>query len=103
MLDSPCHRALITTTVCDISDIYFLFSQILIRQIEDSDNVFAISTAISNLLSLTQDGPQLCSIIAKVRQHTHTHCCDHVISSFWHPSSYVMLSLLCVCSHFVSV
>ncbi|XP_077103274.1 protein inscuteable homolog isoform X2 [Siphateles boraxobius] len=39
--------------------------QILIRQIEDSDNVFAISTAISNLLSLTQDGPQLCSIIAK--------------------------------------
>ncbi|RXN09478.1 inscuteable-like protein [Labeo rohita] len=35
-------------------------------QIEDSDNVFAISTAISNLLSLTQDGPQLCSIIAKV-------------------------------------
>ncbi|XP_016300871.1 protein inscuteable homolog isoform X1 [Sinocyclocheilus anshuiensis] len=39
--------------------------QILIRQIEDSNNVFAISTAISNLLSLTQDGPQLCSIIAK--------------------------------------
>uniref|UniRef100_A0A8C2E5Z2 INSC spindle orientation adaptor protein n=1 Tax=Cyprinus carpio TaxID=7962 RepID=A0A8C2E5Z2_CYPCA len=39
--------------------------QILICQIEDSDNVFAISTAISNLLSLTQDGPQLCSIIAK--------------------------------------
>ncbi|XP_051545585.1 protein inscuteable homolog isoform X2 [Myxocyprinus asiaticus] len=40
--------------------------QILIRQIEESDNVFAISTAISNLQSLTQDGPQLCSIIAKV-------------------------------------
>ncbi|XP_051975136.1 protein inscuteable homolog isoform X2 [Xyrauchen texanus] len=39
--------------------------QILIRQIEESDNVFAISTAISNLQSLTQDGPQLCSIIAK--------------------------------------
>ncbi|XP_073799561.1 protein inscuteable homolog isoform X3 [Danio rerio] len=40
--------------------------QILIRQIEDSDDVLTISTAISNLLSLTQDGPQLCSIIAKV-------------------------------------
>lgn len=39
--------------------------QILIRQIEESDNVLSISTAISNLLSLTQDGPQLCSIIAK--------------------------------------
>ncbi|XP_056595584.1 protein inscuteable homolog [Triplophysa dalaica] len=39
--------------------------QILIRQIEESDNVLSISAAISNLLSLTQDGPQLCSIIAK--------------------------------------
>ncbi len=50
-----------------------LIWQILIRQIEDSDDVFAISTAISNLLSLTQDGPQLCSIIAKVWEYTHTH------------------------------
>ena len=40
--------------------------QVLIRQIESSDNVYAIGSAISNLLSLTQDGPQLCSIIAKV-------------------------------------
>ncbi|XP_064168983.1 protein inscuteable homolog [Anguilla rostrata] len=39
--------------------------QILIRQIETSDNVYTIGTAISSLLSLTQDGPQLCSIIAK--------------------------------------
>ncbi|XP_076878747.1 protein inscuteable homolog isoform X2 [Brachyhypopomus gauderio] len=39
--------------------------QILIRQIEDSDDLFTIENAISNLLSLTQDGPQLCSIIAK--------------------------------------
>lgn len=40
--------------------------QILIKQIESSDNIHTISSAISNLLSLTQDGPQLCSIIAKV-------------------------------------
>lgn len=40
--------------------------QVLIRQIESSDDLHAISGAISNLLSLTQDGPQLCSIIAKV-------------------------------------
>ncbi|XP_062318034.1 protein inscuteable homolog isoform X1 [Osmerus eperlanus] len=39
--------------------------QILIRQIESSDNMYTIGSAISNLLSLTQDGPQLCSIIAK--------------------------------------
>ncbi|XP_068595648.1 protein inscuteable homolog [Brachionichthys hirsutus] len=39
--------------------------RVLIKQIESSDNVHAISSAISNLLSLTQDGPQLCSIIAK--------------------------------------
>ncbi|XP_023665937.1 protein inscuteable homolog isoform X2 [Paramormyrops kingsleyae] len=39
--------------------------QILIRQIETSDNVYTIGGAISSLLSLTQDGPQLCSIIAK--------------------------------------
>ncbi|XP_026883908.2 protein inscuteable homolog isoform X4 [Electrophorus electricus] len=39
--------------------------QILIRQLEESDNLFTIENAISNLLSLTQDGPQLCSIIAK--------------------------------------
>ncbi|XP_056137873.1 protein inscuteable homolog isoform X3 [Lampris incognitus] len=39
--------------------------QVLIKQIETSDSVFTIGSAISNLLSLTQDGPQLCSIIAK--------------------------------------
>ncbi|XP_077566395.1 protein inscuteable homolog [Stigmatopora nigra] len=39
--------------------------QVLIKQIESSDNVDTIGSAISNLLSLTQDGPQLCSIIAK--------------------------------------
>ncbi|XP_061630029.1 protein inscuteable homolog isoform X1 [Phyllopteryx taeniolatus] len=39
--------------------------QVLIKQIESSDNVHTIGSAISNLLSLTQDGPQLCSIIAK--------------------------------------
>uniref|UniRef100_A0A667X087 INSC spindle orientation adaptor protein n=1 Tax=Myripristis murdjan TaxID=586833 RepID=A0A667X087_9TELE len=39
--------------------------QVLIKQIESSDSVFTIGSAISNLLSLTQDGPQLCSIIAK--------------------------------------
>ena len=44
----------------------FILCQILIRQIEASDNVYTIGSAISNLLSLTQDGPQLCSIIAKV-------------------------------------
>ncbi|CDQ88680.1 unnamed protein product [Oncorhynchus mykiss] len=38
---------------------------ILIRQIESSDSVYTIGSAISNLLSLTQDGPQLCRIIAK--------------------------------------
>lgn len=40
--------------------------QVLIKQIDSSDNIQTISSAISNLLSLTQDGPQLCSIIAKV-------------------------------------
>lgn len=40
--------------------------QVLIKQIDSSDNIHTISSAISNLLSLTQDGPQLCSIIAKV-------------------------------------
>ncbi|XP_076002936.1 protein inscuteable homolog isoform X1 [Genypterus blacodes] len=39
--------------------------QVQIKQIESSDSVNTISSAISNLLSLTQDGPQLCSIIAK--------------------------------------
>uniref|UniRef100_A0AAY4DHT5 INSC spindle orientation adaptor protein n=1 Tax=Denticeps clupeoides TaxID=299321 RepID=A0AAY4DHT5_9TELE len=39
--------------------------QVLIRQIETSDSVYTIGSAISNLLSLTEDGPQLCSIIAK--------------------------------------
>ncbi|KAG9331432.1 hypothetical protein JZ751_019156 [Albula glossodonta] len=39
--------------------------QILIRQIESSDNIQTIGSAISSLLSLTQDGPQLCTIIAK--------------------------------------
>ena len=43
----------------------------LIRQIESSDSVYTISSAISNLLSLTQDGPQLCSIIAKVTLHSY--------------------------------
>ncbi|PWA24482.1 hypothetical protein CCH79_00011805 [Gambusia affinis] len=40
--------------------------RVLIKQIESSDCVQTIGSAISNLLSLTQDGPQLCSIIAKV-------------------------------------
>ena len=40
--------------------------QVLIKQIDSSDNIHTIGSAISNLLSLTQDGPQLCSIIAKV-------------------------------------
>uniref|UniRef100_A0A665WQ55 Uncharacterized protein n=1 Tax=Echeneis naucrates TaxID=173247 RepID=A0A665WQ55_ECHNA len=40
-------------------------AQVLIKQIESSDSVHTIGSAISNLLSLTQDGPQLCSIIAK--------------------------------------
>ncbi|XP_027882998.1 protein inscuteable homolog [Xiphophorus couchianus] len=39
--------------------------RVLIKQIESSDCVQTIGSAISNLLSLTQDGPQLCSIIAK--------------------------------------
>ncbi|XP_029993554.1 protein inscuteable homolog [Sphaeramia orbicularis] len=39
--------------------------RVLIKQIESCDSVHAIGSAISNLLSLTQDGPQLCSIIAK--------------------------------------
>ncbi|XP_061750467.1 protein inscuteable homolog isoform X1 [Nerophis ophidion] len=39
--------------------------QVLIKQVESSDDVDTIGSAISNLLSLTQDGPQLCSIIAK--------------------------------------
>uniref|UniRef100_A0A3Q3QP51 Uncharacterized protein n=1 Tax=Monopterus albus TaxID=43700 RepID=A0A3Q3QP51_MONAL len=39
--------------------------QVLIKQIESSDSIHTIGSAISNLLSLTQDGPQLCSIIAK--------------------------------------
>uniref|UniRef100_A0A3B5B6C8 INSC spindle orientation adaptor protein n=1 Tax=Stegastes partitus TaxID=144197 RepID=A0A3B5B6C8_9TELE len=41
------------------------FLQVLIKQIESSDSIHTIGSAISNLLSLTQDGPQLCSIIAK--------------------------------------
>lgn len=45
--------------------------QILVKQIESSDDIHTISSAIGNLLSLTQDGPQLCSIIAKV---TWTRC-----------------------------
>ncbi|KAI4825768.1 hypothetical protein KUCAC02_021438 [Chaenocephalus aceratus] len=40
--------------------------RLLIKQIDSSDSVHTIGSAISNLLSLTQDGPQLCSIIAKV-------------------------------------
>ncbi|XP_066556996.1 protein inscuteable homolog [Amia ocellicauda] len=39
--------------------------QVLVRQIESSDNIYTIGTAISGLLTLTQDGVQLCSIIAK--------------------------------------
>ncbi|XP_023255985.1 protein inscuteable homolog isoform X1 [Seriola lalandi dorsalis] len=39
--------------------------RVLIKQIESSDSIHTIGSAISNLLSLTQDGPQLCSIIAK--------------------------------------
>uniref|UniRef100_A0A8C7Z7B2 INSC spindle orientation adaptor protein n=1 Tax=Oryzias sinensis TaxID=183150 RepID=A0A8C7Z7B2_9TELE len=39
--------------------------QVLIKQIESSDSTSTIGTSINNLLSLTQDGPQLCSIIAK--------------------------------------
>ncbi|MED6256107.1 hypothetical protein ATANTOWER_020036 [Ataeniobius toweri] len=39
--------------------------RVLIKQIESSDCVQTIGSDISNLLSLTQDGPQLCSIIAK--------------------------------------
>ncbi|XP_044048564.1 protein inscuteable homolog isoform X3 [Siniperca chuatsi] len=39
--------------------------KVLIKQIDSSDNIHTIGSAISNLLSLTQDGPQLCSIIAK--------------------------------------
>ncbi|TNN77262.1 Protein inscuteable [Liparis tanakae] len=39
--------------------------KLLIKQIDSSDSVHTIGSAISNLLSLTQDGPQLCSIIAK--------------------------------------
>ena len=45
--------------------------QVLIKQVESSDSVYTISSAISNLLSLTQDGPQLCSIIAKVTLHSY--------------------------------
>ncbi|XP_066514982.1 protein inscuteable homolog, partial [Hoplias malabaricus] len=39
--------------------------QVLIKQVQDSEDIFVMENAISNLLSLTQDGPQLCSIIAK--------------------------------------
>ncbi|MBN3322471.1 INSC protein, partial [Atractosteus spatula] len=39
--------------------------QILVRQIESSDNIYTIGSAISSLLTLTQDGVQLCSLIAK--------------------------------------
>lgn len=51
------------------SGVFFfnVLPQVLIKQIESSDNIQTISSAISNLLSLTQDGPQLCSIIAKVQ------------------------------------
>lgn len=45
-----------------------MLAQVLIKQIESSDSIQTISSAISNLLSLTQDGPQLCSIIAKVQR-----------------------------------
>lgn len=50
-----------------------LLKQILIKQVEESDDVYVIENAISNLLSLTQDGPQLCSIIAKVRKTNSAH------------------------------
>uniref|UniRef100_A0A3B4WL63 INSC spindle orientation adaptor protein n=1 Tax=Seriola lalandi dorsalis TaxID=1841481 RepID=A0A3B4WL63_SERLL len=45
--------------------------RVLIKQIESSDSIHTIGSAISNLLSLTQDGPQLCSIIAKVLCTVH--------------------------------
>ncbi|MGH0132493.1 UNVERIFIED_CONTAM: hypothetical protein FKN15_053939 [Acipenser sinensis] len=39
--------------------------QVLVRQIELSDNMYTIGTAISSLLGLTQEGAHLCRIIAK--------------------------------------
>lgn len=72
--------------------------QILIRQIEDSDNVFAISTAISNLLSLTQDGPQLCSIIAKEGAVVALLkiCRQDCFSSLYAPALRTVASICCV-------
>nr|XP_005989761.1 PREDICTED: protein inscuteable homolog [Latimeria chalumnae] len=39
--------------------------QRLVRQLESSNNIYSIGTAMSSLLSLTQEGAHLCYIIAK--------------------------------------
>lgn len=76
--------------------------QILIKQIESSDDIHTISSAIGNLLSLTQDGPQLCSIIAKVTWSRSgwtlwtDQFCQHTMKQI------VIIILLCCNYRFVS-
>ncbi|KAK3535703.1 hypothetical protein QTP70_020557, partial [Hemibagrus guttatus] len=72
--------------------------QVLIRQVEESDDVFLMENAISNLLSLTQDGPQLCSIIAKEGAVIALLkiCRQDCFSSLYAPALRTVASICCV-------
>ncbi|XP_053486727.1 protein inscuteable homolog [Ictalurus furcatus] len=72
--------------------------QVLIRQVEESDDVFLMENAISNLLSLTQDGPQLCSIIAKEGAVVALLkiCRQDCFSSLYAPALRTVASICCV-------
>ncbi|XP_060784540.1 protein inscuteable homolog isoform X1 [Neoarius graeffei] len=72
--------------------------KVLIRQVEESDDVFLMENAISNLLSLTQDGPQLCSIIAKEGAVVALLkiCRQDCFSSLYAPALRTVASICCV-------
>ncbi|XP_062856346.1 protein inscuteable homolog [Trichomycterus rosablanca] len=72
--------------------------QVLIRQVEESDDVFLIENAINNLLSLTQDGPQLCTIIAKEGAVVALLkiCRQDCFSSLYAPALRTVASICCV-------
>ncbi|TRY85897.1 hypothetical protein DNTS_011919 [Danionella cerebrum] len=72
--------------------------QTLIRQMEDSESICDISSAITDLLSLTQDGPQLCSIIAKEGAVVSLLkiCRQDGFSSLYAPALRTLASICCV-------
>ncbi|KAJ8249144.1 hypothetical protein GJAV_G00231640 [Gymnothorax javanicus] len=72
--------------------------QILIRQIGTSDSVYTIDSAINSLLSLTQDGPQLCSIIAKEGAVVALFkiCRQDCFSCLYAPALRTVASICCV-------